>query len=638
MPFFSYVPEGEFIRMFELQCSRVELAQIFADLCRINTLYMISFAGSGHIGSSFSSLDIVSWLFLNKLKRREGQDDFFQDVYFSSKGHDVPGLYSVLIGLGLLEFDMLHRLRRLNGLPGHPDISTAHIVTNTGSLGMGISKAKGMVQANRISGRDSRIFVMIGDGELQEGQLWESLISAANTGMDEITVIVDYNKLQSDSWIAQTSDLGDIEAKFLSFGWHVLRCDGHDFKSFDDAIEETKSVKNKPHVIIADTVKGKGVSFMTHSVSEEDDTLYPYHSGSPDFETYEKALAELVSRVNEFLLRLKQKSLLLESVPVPKRNPPSSLPQRLISAYSKALVMQAEKRSDIVVLDADLKSDCGLIPFEKRFPERFVECGIAEQDMVSQAGGFALSNFLPVVHSFACFLSTRANEQIYNNATEKKKIIYTGSLAGILPSGPGHSHQSVRDIAALASVPDLILIEPCNEQEVEIAVDFCVNQTSKSSYIRLVSIPYGIPFKLPQGYALELGKGFQLREGNDVIIFAYGPVLLSEAYKASELLREKYKIGLKVINLPWLNVIDKKWLQEIVGNISVIITLDNHYKKDGQGEMIALQIQELNLGKVIRIISIGLEDVPKCGQNEEILEACGLNADSLVRKINNILS
>jgi len=558
MPFFSYVPEGEFIRMFELQCSRVELAQIFADLCRINTLYMISFAGSGHIGSSFSSLDIVSWLFLNKLKRREGQDDFFQDVYFSSKGHDVPGLYSVLIGLGLLEFDMLHRLRRLNGLPGHPDISTAHIVTNTGSLGMGISKAKGMVQANRISGRDSRIFVMIGDGELQEGQLWESLISAANTGMDEITVIVDY--------------------------------------------------------------------------------IYPYHSGSPDFETYEKALAELVSRVNEFLLRLKQKSLLLESVPVPKRNPPSSLPQRLISAYSKALVMQAEKRSDIVVLDADLKSDCGLIPFEKRFPERFVECGIAEQDMVSQAGGFALSNFLPVVHSFACFLSTRANEQIYNNATEKKKIIYTGSLAGILPSGPGHSHQSVRDIAALASVPDLILIEPCNEQEVEIAVDFCVNQTSKSSYIRLVSIPYGIPFKLPQGYALELGKGFQLREGNDVIIFAYGPVLLSEAYKASELLREKYKIGLKVINLPWLNVIDKKWLQEIVGNISVIITLDNHYKKDGQGEMIALQIQELNLGKVIRIISIGLEDVPKCGQNEEILEACGLNADSLVRKINNILS
>src|SRR6266566_3219422 len=171
-------------------------AELLADICRLNTLYMIMQAGSGHIGSSFSSMDLVAWLWTDGL-REPNSGGPGADTYLSSKGHDAPALYSVLIALEKLDFDLLHRLRRLGGLPGHPDVETPFIATNTGSLGMGISKAFGMARAQRLTHGRGRIVVMIGDGELQEGQIWESLQPVANEHLAEITVIVDHNKLQS---------------------------------------------------------------------------------------------------------------------------------------------------------------------------------------------------------------------------------------------------------------------------------------------------------------------------------------------------------------------------------------------------------------------------------------------------------
>ena len=195
-------------------------AAAFATLARINTLGMIAGAWSGHIGTSFSSLEIMSWLFLNEMRDLDKGDEAC-DIFFSSKGHDAPALYSVLIGLGLLPPDSLYQLRRLHGLPGHPHVETPYIQANTGSLGMGISKAKGMALANRLAGTPRRIFVLTGDGELQEGQFWESLGSAVTRGLGEIVAIIDHNKIQSDTWVHEVSHLGDLEAKLRAFGWHV---------------------------------------------------------------------------------------------------------------------------------------------------------------------------------------------------------------------------------------------------------------------------------------------------------------------------------------------------------------------------------------------------------------------------------
>ena len=197
-----YVPYYEYMRIRESMLGVIDKAELFSAFCRINTLYMIAKAGSGHIGSSFSSLDIMSWIQLNEL-RSDSMSDREEHVFFSSKGHDAPALYNTMIGVGKLEFELIHRLRKVDGLPGHPDISTPEVVTNTGSLGMGISKAKGIIFGNRIKHKKSNVFVLTGDGELQEGQIWESLISAANSEFHELIVIVDHNKLQSDTLVSK---------------------------------------------------------------------------------------------------------------------------------------------------------------------------------------------------------------------------------------------------------------------------------------------------------------------------------------------------------------------------------------------------------------------------------------------------
>src|SRR4051794_27521431 len=528
-----YIPKAELDRIRTLDGDRHERAAAFADACRLNVLYMVQRVGSGHLGTTFSSLDIVSWLHLEVL--RDG------DRYFSSKGHDAPGLYAVLTALGRLDFELIHQLRRLNGLPGHPDVAaTPEVVTSTGSLGMGVSKARGFVLADHLAGRSGRVYVLTGDGELQEGQFWESLQPTANRGLHQITVIVDRNQVQSDTWVDKVSDIGDLEAKGRAFGWAVASCDGHDLRSLASTLEGLEH-EQRPKLVIARTRKGGGVSFMDPEshLPRTDTALYNYHVGAPPPEEYERAVEEVYERLNERLTRLDKSDPieLVDAEPPEHVSAAAKYRQRLVAAYGDELVKQAEREPRLVVLDADLRKDCGLVEFRERFPDRFFECGIAEQDMVSQAGALAHGGFLPAVHSFACFLSTRPNEQIYNNATEGRKVIYAGSLAGLVPGGPGHSHQSVRDISALGAMPGMALIEPHCETQVAQALEWAVRDAPGPVYIRLVSVPWALGFE-PPAAPFAAGRGTVLREGDDVTITASGPVMTSVAWAAADALAE----------------------------------------------------------------------------------------------------
>ncbi|NUM25130.1 MAG: transketolase [Candidatus Buchananbacteria bacterium] len=611
-----FVPTSEINRIKENISDNIALVGVLANIFRINTLSMIKEAGSGHVGTSFSCLDIMTWLFTKEMKA--------DDVYFSSKGHDAPGLYAVLIGLGQLDYEFIHKLRRLNGLPGHPDVGTPHIQANTGSLGMGISKARGMAIANRLNGVSSKIFVLSGDGELQEGQIWESLQPTANGKFGEITLIVDHNKIQSDIFVKDVSDLGELEKKFAAFGWEVARCDGHDIAALKNIFEKFNIITDRPKVLIADTVKGKGVGLMEGERGFADG-LYKFHSGAPSDEIYSVAITELIGKVNDTLRALNLDQLRLESNELMPRTSPTN-PQRLVASFSDALVKLGEENENIVALDGDLALDCGLLPFKAKYPSRFIECGIAEQDMVSAAGGLALKGKLPIVNSFACFLSTRPNEQIYNNATEKTKIIYVGSLAGLLPSGPGHSHQSVRDVSILGSIPGLTMIQPSCETETALALEWAVKQNNSSSYLRLVSIPVAVPYQLPPDYVLTKGRGVKLIEGSQAIIFAYGPVMLAQAYQAAIKLKQEDGLSVAVINLPWLNEIDQAWLEEITAKFEKVFSIDDHYVKFGQGALLS-QV----LGK--KITYLGLTEIPKCGWNDEVLAYHGLDAQGIAKTI-----
>jgi transketolase len=625
-----FIPAAEFRRLTDAAIPAVAKAEAFAALARVNTIYMIARAWSGHIGTSFSSLEIMSWLFLNEIRDLD-EGPQACDIFFSSKGHDAPALYSVLIGLGLLPEAKLDHLRRLHGLPGHPHVETPYIQANTGSLGMGISKAKGMAIANRLAGNPRRIFVLTGDGELQEGQFWESLVSAANSRLGEIVAIVDQNKIQSDTWVRDVSHLGQLDAKFRAFGWHVEQSDGHDLVALERTFRALDRITEQPKVIIADTVKGKGVSFMEGPVLKAGE-LYAYHSGAPTEEEYANASRELLGRARSLFETLGLGELRTRVGQRPARREPRDT-QNLIAAYRDALLEQGARNRQLVVLDADLVKDCGLVPFAAKYPERFVECGIAEQDMVSMACGMARRSALPVAHSFACFLSARPNEQIYNQCSEGSKVIYVDSLAGLLPGGPGHSHQSVRDIGALGSVPNLVLAEPAAEQEVHALFDHLVNHVDESAYLRLVSVKWPLPFTYPAGHRLQVGRGWTVRNGGDVVVFGYGPWLLANAWHAAEELEKTTGLRVRIVNMPWLNRVDPEWLRETVGAGRPVVTLDNHYLRGGQGEMLAAAIAELGLEPAVKLTRAGVTELPECGTNDEVLAYHGLDIASLAKTI-----
>jgi len=311
--------------------------------------------------------------------------------------------------------------------------------------------------------------------------------------------------------------------------------------------------------------------------------------------------------------------------------------EKVVNAFGEALVELGAKRKDIVVLDADLSADCGLRPFENSFPDRFIENGIAEQDMVSMAGGLALQGLLPIVNSFGVFLASRANEQIYNNATENTKIIYVCHYAGLIPAGPGKSHQSLRDISLFGALPNCVILEPCNGKETKHALAWCVDKAEENCMIRLVISPSPRTIDLPKNYSFSLGKGTVLKEGKDAVLFAYGPVMLNEALTAAEMLTEQ-DFSLRVVNLPWLNRIDDKWLAETIGDCKIIFALDNHSEHGGLGDYLlnALMLSSKLRGK--KLIKFAIEEYPACGTPGEALVYHRLDSKSLAKCVSTAVS
>jgi transketolase len=500
---------------------------------------------------------------------------------------------------------------------------------------MGISKAKGMAWAKNANKSGGRVMVMTGDGELQEGQIWESLQTTRHQKINNLIVIVDHNKFQSDKALKHIIDLGDLKAKFEIFGWHVERCDGHNFAALEDVFARFKRITDKPKVLIADTVKGKGISFMEGPTEWPNEKfLYKWHAGAPDDESFEAGYRELTENINNRLQSAGLEALTSEVIETREKNRVKlkDTAEKVVNAYGEALVELGSKRADLVVMDADLSADCGLRLFENAFPQRFIESGIAEQDMVSTAGGLALQGLLPIVNSFGVFLASRANEQIYNNATEKTKIIYVCHFAGLIPAGPGKSHQSMRDISLFGALPNVISIEPANAIETKAALKWCVDEATQSCMLRLAISPSPRTIPLPEDYQFTFGRGSVVMDGHDAVLFAYGPVMLNEAMIAAEKLREQ-DMSLKVINLPWLNRIDQGWFKDNVADYETIFVLDNHFQFGGLGDQILNAAQNGDELRSKKYKKIALTEYPACGTPPEVLAYHGLDGESIAAKI-----
>jgi transketolase len=619
------IPQSEFAR------ADGDLALI-ADMCRANALVAVKRAGSGHLGSSFSAMDVVVHLFFRELNTVElGFDDPNRDVYFSSKGHDVPGLYAVLHALGALAPERLLKLRRHGGLDGHPDVGVPGIEANSGSLGMGISKGRGMAWAKRFLDRRGRVVVMTGDGELQEGQNFEGLQAAAAHGQDNLWIVVDRNELQSDKPTEEILALGDLETKLRAFGWHVATCDGHDHEALANVFAEFRGRDDAPKALVANTIKGKGVSFMEHPHAlREGGGTYRWHAGAPDDESFARAHQELVARIRERLPDLRL-------VPVDEigegsvGEPESGIAVRrhatdeyVAAAYGEELLALAERRPELVVLDADLASDCRIRPFELAYPERFHESGIAEQDMVSAAAGMARHGLLPVVNSFAAFLAARANEQIYNQASEGSKVVYALHYAGLIPAGPGKSHQSLRDVSLLGALPNMAIVQPGSSDETRALLRWAVDEAGENVAIRLAIGPSPRRLDLPE---VAQGRGAVLHEGSQAVFFAYGPAMLHEALTAAELLDGR----VQVVNMPWLNRVDTRWVTELVEPFEEVLVLEDHAPVGALGDALRRTLP----GRAVTVFAV--EGWPACGTPQEALRHHGLDGASLADRIAAVL-
>lgn len=563
-----------------------------ADKLRLNTLKTIYTAKSGHIGASFSIIEILTTLYYSEMQK--------DDVFILSKGHACSALYCVLASKGIIKTNELLTFRKFGGLPGHVDLSVPGVHANTGSLGMGISKGAGHAVMNR----NRNVYVLVGDGELQEGQNWEALQHAAHLKLDNLFIIVDKNKVQTDTEVQHIVDTDPMIAKFTSFGCSVKYVDGHSIEDLQAVFNAFKThPTDRPKVIIADTVKGKGVSFMEHKQG-----LYKWHSRIPTEKEYKKAVREICDRLN---IEPQESVKSTQNVEL--------MGTSMKPAFSNALLKLGKR---VIVMDADLSEDCGLRPFEKKYPDNFIECGIAEQHTVSMAGAIARNGKLPIVNTYTAFLTSRSNEQIYNNCSEGSKVIYVGHLAGILPAKPGKSHSGFRDISLLQSIPDLLIYAPANHEELNHLPNILLN-VKQSLYLRLEHTPPRYDFNLPKTYKPKIGRGAVLAQGKDITMISYGPLMLCECLLARlELKRKGYKGSVKVISMPWINVVDFAWLKHIVGNSKVFV-VENHSIHGGLSSTL----------RSIKHKAIGITGWPQSGGHSSILKAYGLDYQAIARGV-----
>ncbi|MBL52228.1 MAG: 1-deoxy-D-xylulose-5-phosphate synthase [Candidatus Marinimicrobia bacterium] len=624
---YKIISKKEYDKIYLSKINKYEKLKLISEICRFNTITAVKKAGSGHLGSSFSAMDIIVYLYHKLINILDvGLDSPNRDIYFSSKGHDVPGLYSLFYLLGIIPLDKLLLLRRIDGLDGHPEKHIPGIEANSGSLGMGISKARGMAWAKKYNQNKGNVYVMVGDGELQEGQNFEALQSTISQEITNLTVIVDHNKYQTDDKIENVVSLGNLKEKLESFGWYVHQFDGHNYNEIEKAFKLSSECNNLPKILIANTIKGKGVSFMEPGKNKG---YYNWHSGAPDDKSFELAINELTSSLNERCLVNKISNIKYLNISDNfKKNDKSISSEYVADGYGEELVELARERKEIIVLDGDLSADCRIRGFEKEFPDRFIENGIAEQDMVSMAGGLASQGLLPIVNSFASFLSSRPNEQIYNNTCENTKIIYACHFAGIIPAGPGKSHQSIRDISLFSSLGNVTIFQPSSSEEAKLGLKYFVDIESGACVLRMNIGPSPRIISLPNDYSLQKGKGFSINEGRDIVIVSYGPVMLNEAITAASIL-SNIDVQAKVINMPWLNYIDFEWLNNEIGECTIIYVIDDHSEIGGLGDYLISQITNLS----VKIVKLGLKSLPKCGSPLEVLKAHKLDGKSIAKLI-----
>lgn len=639
---------------------------------RAYNMAAICAARSGHTGGTLSIMDIAAVLYLKVIRHDPSNpkwDD--RDRVFWSVGHKAPALYAALGITGYFPMEDTVKLRKLwSGFEGHPNqFKLPGIELSSGSLGQGLGVSVGSALRAKLDKKDYRVFCIMGDGEQQEGSVWEAAMSAGHYKLDNLVGIVDVNGLQIDGKTSAVMTVEPLEDKYKSFGWEVIKTDGNDVEKLIETFRIAEKVKDKPVVILAQTIKGKGVKFTEHvvgyhGISPKDgrygkesleQAIFDIYGGEKSIFTPEK-LDSLMNLADKYQLELELK--LDRLMPSFKQNywwnetgnmKVTMDPTRM--GFGRALEKIGEDE-DVIAFGADITASIKMDDFHKNHKERtnrFFSIGIAEQNMTVVAAGFAKEGKRSFIGSYGVFVSGRNWDQIrttccYNNLNVK----IAGAHGGISVGEDGATHQALEEIPLMYYLPNMHIEVPCDSVETYKSTNAIANITGPG-YIRygreatpvitrpetkfIHGIANVIRFRKVQPDFIDafenvLNTDYQ-NENEDICIVACGP-MVAEAMRASWILKQEYNIETRILNIHSVKPIDKEALIKAAEEIGKILTVEEQ-QVGGFGNIVAGVIaQNKKFSKSFVMDMVGINDhFGDSGNPWNLLKAFGLSAEQI---------
>ncbi len=633
-------------------------------------LTAIHCAGSGHSGGSLSAAELVATAYLHVMKHRpenplwEGRDRF----YFSA-GHKAPLWYAVLGYCGYFPIKDIATLRKF-GSPyqGHPDMhKVPGVESSCGSLGQGLSIAVGDALSGKLHGADYRVFCLMGDGEQQEGQIWEAVMEASHHKLDNLVGLVDKNRLQIDGAVSEVLNIDPLADKYEAFGWHVVVCDGHNIPALIGAYDEAERIKGKPVVIIADTIKGNSVSFMENQAG--------WHGKAPDKEELDTALSEL--GLTEFpsdeMISTAEDYQREKDEEIRKNLPSFSRDYWWNSGESMKVEMKPTRKGfgealrdtdneDVCALGSDISSSICIDEFYKSDPERrprWFSMGIAEQSVTTVAAGMAKNGLIPFIGTYGVFAAGRSLDQIrttlcYGNFNVK----IAGAHAGISVGPDGATHQALEEFFQIAGLPNMTMFSTVDSMEtkkataasIEIQGPCYLRFARESTPLVTTEITPFIPglatviryegretVNFKDAFSTVLSSEYRPFTG-DITLVATGPVV-AEAMRAAWILKEEFGIAAQVLNISTIKPLDRTVLIKAAQDTSVILTVEEH-QKGGLGNLISsvlLGSREIS-GKNLLFDMMGVDDrFGTSGKPWELMKYFELCAENIVVNARKLL-
>lgn len=600
--------------------SSIEHLEKIARYVRSLVLCSTSKAGSGHPTSCLSAVEIMTTLFFSNQTGGfhfdwNDKDNPNNDRFILSKGHAAPLLYALWVVSGQLTEAQLMSLRTFDSfLEGHPSVRSPLVEVATGSLGQGLSIGVGMALASRRQGVDNRVFVLLGDGEMEEGQNWEALQIASYYKLTNLVGIIDMSLLEQTG---ETMLGGDsvivaeiLKKRIEAFGWRAIIIDGHDFDEIKRGLNDLDKKNDKPAMIIARTIKGKGVSFL--------EGVQGWHGKALKNEELENALSEIgdYSPICAHVLtpihtkhKIEPKDQAIDLIDLPNYEVGDMVATR--KAYGTGLVKAFEKYPNIISLDAGLSNSTFAETFKKYYPDHFYEMFIAEQNMVSVALGMSKRGYVPIVSSFASFLS-RSHDQIRMVAHSRGNVKFVGSHSGVSMGEDGPSQMGLEDIAMFRSIKDSVVLYPSDA----VSTEKLVMESARYDgivYIRTTRSDTKVLYDKGEKFPIGGCKILKKTDIDRAVVFACG-ITLHEALKAHDvLIREGMSIC--VVDVYSIKPLDKKTVRDLAIEYENIIVVEDHYPEGGLGEAISAVL----VGLPIRYTHLTVRKKPRSGMFKELL-------------------